>query len=80
MPAVRAPSVAFVVDGLAASAVVPPLDERHVAVRWGHFYAKRAIDALGLAKADGIVRVSMAHYNTPAEVDRLIDALRVTLG
>jgi cysteine desulfurase family protein (TIGR01976 family) len=78
--AVRAPTVAFVVDGLLASAVVPPLDERHVAVRWGHFYAKRAIDALGLAKADGIVRVSMVHYNTPAEVNRLIDALRITLG
>lgn len=76
----RAPTVAFVVDGLPASAVVPPLDQRHVAVRWGHFYAKRAIDALGLAKADGIVRVSMVHYNTMAEVERLIRALDDTLG
>lgn len=75
----RAPTVAFVVDGLPASAVVPPLDQRHVAVRWGHFYAKRAIDALGLAKADGIVRVSMVHYNTMAEVERLLQALRDTL-
>jgi selenocysteine lyase/cysteine desulfurase len=47
---------------------------------WGHFYAKRAIEALGLAKADGIVRVSMVHYNTPAEVERLVRALDDTLG
>lgn len=77
---IRAPTVAFVVDGMPASEVVPPLDERHVAVRWGHFYAKRAIDALGLAKADGIVRVSMVHYNTMAEVQRLVKALDDTLG
>lgn len=77
---VRAPTIAFVVDGKTASSVVTPLDEHHVALRWGHFYAKRAIEALGLAKAEGIVRVSMVHYNTLAEVDRLVGALRQTLG
>lgn len=77
---IRVPTVAFVVDGVPASAVVPALDERHVAVRWGHFYAKRAIDALGLGRADGIVRVSMVHYNTPAEVQRLVRALDEALG
>jgi len=76
---VRAPTIAFVVDGLCSSKVVPPLDERHIAVRWGHFYAKRASDALGLAATEGIVRVSMVHYNTLAEVDRLIEALQETL-
>lgn len=77
--AVRVPTIAFVVDGCPASQVVPPLDERHIAVRWGHFYAKRAIDALGLAEVEGVVRVSMVHYNTLAEVDRLIEALHETL-
>ncbi|MEM7159016.1 MAG: aminotransferase class V-fold PLP-dependent enzyme [Myxococcota bacterium] len=78
--AVRAPTIAFVVDGMVSSAVVPPLDERHIAVRWGHFYAKRAIDALGLSATEGVVRVSMVHYNTLAEVDRLTEALSETLG
>ena len=72
---VRVPTVAFVVPGRLASSVVGPLDERRIAVRWGHFYAKRAIDALGLAAGEGVVRVSMVHYNTRAEVDRLIAAL-----
>lgn len=77
---VRVPTIAFTSYGLRASLVVPPLDERHVAVRWGHFYAKRAIDALGLGEAEGIVRVSMVHYNTLQEVDRLVKALREALG
>lgn len=75
----RAPTIAFVVDGLRSSEIIPPLDERHIAIRWGHFYAKRAIDALGLAGSDGVVRVSMVHYNTLAEVDRLVAALDETL-
>lgn len=53
----------------------PLLDQQRVAVRFGDFYARRAIAALGLAERDGIVRASMVHYNTLAEVDRLIAAL-----
>ena len=41
----------------------------------GDFYAPRAMQALGLDRQDGIVRVSMVHYNTLDEVDRLIEAL-----
>ncbi len=76
---VRVPTISFMVDGCVASSIVPPLDERHIAVRWGHFYAKRAIDALGLRDVEGVVRVSMVHYNTLAEVDRLTEALYQTL-
>jgi selenocysteine lyase/cysteine desulfurase len=31
------------------------------------------IDSLGLGPSNGVVRVSMVHYNTADEVDRLID-------
>ena len=74
-PARRVPTVAFTVEGRKASEFPPLLDARQVAVRYGHFYAYRAIEALGLLERDGVVRVSMAHYNTPAEVTRLIAAL-----
>ena len=72
----RAPTFSFVVQGR-PSAEIPPLLEPHkVAVRNGHFYAKRLVETLGVTDAeDGVVRCSMAHYNTDEEVDRLIAAL-----
>jgi len=30
---------------------------------------------LGLEEKGGLVRVGLAHYNTQAEIDRLVDAL-----
>jgi selenocysteine lyase/cysteine desulfurase len=33
------------------------------------------IEFLGLADRNGVIRVSMVHYNTPEEVDRLIGSL-----
>lgn len=71
----RVPTVSFVVDGARASEVPPRLDERQVAVRWGHFYAYRAARDLGLLEPDGVVRASMVHTNTPREVERLIEGL-----
>jgi cysteine desulfurase family protein (TIGR01976 family) len=72
---VRVPTVAFTVDGRHASELPARLDPAHVAIRWGDFYARRAIDALGLGERGGVVRVSMVHYNTEDEVARLIQAL-----
>ena len=42
----------------------------------GHFYAKRVVQGLGISDPDdGVVRCSMAHYNTKEEVDLLIESL-----
>jgi len=71
----RAPTVSFTVDGRDASEITPLLDRERIAVRYGHFYAHRAIEALGLLERGGVVRVSMVHYNTPEEVERLVRAL-----
>ncbi len=71
----RAPTVSFVVEGLRSSTVPPRLEAEHLAIRYGDFYARRAVEALGLAERDGVVRVSMAHYNTSEEVGRLVAAL-----
>jgi cysteine desulfurase family protein (TIGR01976 family) len=71
----RVPTVSFTVEGMAASELTPRLDERDLAARYGHFYAYRLIDALGLHSRDGVVRVSLVHYNTPEEVARLTAAL-----
>jgi selenocysteine lyase/cysteine desulfurase len=71
----RVPTVSFVIDGMRSSQVPPAVERDRVAIRFGHFYAYRAARDLGLLEADGVVRVSLAHYNTLAEVERLITAL-----
>lgn len=78
-PARRLPTVAFSVDGRDAAAIPTALDAAGVAIRYGHFYARRAIEALGLLGRNGVVRASLAHYNTPAEVARLVEALERVL-
>jgi cysteine desulfurase family protein (TIGR01976 family) len=69
----RVPTISFVVDGKRPDEIPPLVDRHRVAIRWGDFYARRLVDALGLA--GGVVRASMVHYNTLDEVDRLIRAL-----
>ena len=68
----RVPTISFVVAGNAPEAIVKHVDRFDIGIRHGDFYAKRLIEALGLAPQGGVVRVSIAHYNTPAEIDRLI--------
>jgi cysteine desulfurase family protein (TIGR01976 family) len=69
----RVPTISFVPEGVAPEAVVRHVDTHGIGIRWGDFYARRLTEALGLTQ--GVVRVSMAHYNTAGEIDRLIQAL-----
>jgi len=68
----RVPTISFVVAGQAAEAIVRHVDRFDIGIRHGDFYARRLIEALGLQSLGGVVRVSMAHYNTLAEIDQLI--------
>ncbi len=70
----RVPTISLVADGIAPEAVVRHLDAQNIGIRHGDFYARRLIEALGL-HPHGVVRVSMAHYNTTAEIDRLVTHL-----
>jgi cysteine desulfurase family protein (TIGR01976 family) len=78
--ATRAPTIAFTVPGRDASEIPPELDRARIAVRYGHFYAYRAIRDLGLLERGGVVRASMVHYNTEEEVDRLIRGLDAAIA
>ncbi len=62
-----------------AEEVVDAVDPWGIGIRYGHFHAQRLIEDLGLTPQTGVVRVSMVHYNTEDEVDRLIAALDSTL-
>jgi len=71
----RVPTISFVVAGMASQAVVSHVDRFGIGIRFGDFYARRLIEALGLQAQGGVVRVSMAHYNTLGEIDRLVGHL-----
>ena len=68
----RVPTISFVVAGMPSQAIVHQMDQHGIGIRFGDFYAKRLIEALGLQAQGGVVRVSMAHYNTLGEIDRLV--------
>ncbi|HET9115985.1 MAG TPA: cysteine desulfurase-like protein [Gaiellaceae bacterium] len=70
----RTPTFAFRVDGAAPRRAAELLAEREIAVWDGDYYAVEALERLGL-QPDGAVRAGFVHYNTPVEVDRLLEAL-----
>jgi cysteine desulfurase family protein (TIGR01976 family) len=79
-PKRRVATVSFAPHALAPEAVVRKVDKRGIGIRHGDFYARRLVDALELGDRGGVVRVSMVHYNTLAEVDRVIAALDEALS
>jgi len=76
---IRVPTIAFVQKNRDSREITLKTDEDKVAIRWGHFYAYRLINDLGLHKQNGVVRISMVHYNSLDEADRLIRALDYAL-
>ena len=62
----RVPVVSFTVKGRSSKNIVDGIESRsNFGCRWGHFYSKRMVDdILGLKGCNGVVRVSMVHYNT----------------
>ena len=75
----RVATISFIAGDRDSKAIVDQVDPHMIGIRHGDFYAKRLIQDLGLAPQNGVVRVSMVHYNTLDEVDRLIAALEPAL-
>lgn len=71
----RLPVISFVVDDADPEELVKEIDKSRIGVRWGHFYAVRLLNALDLLQYKGVVRVSLVHYNTEAEVARLKEVM-----
>ncbi|KAI0408914.1 aminotransferase class-V [Xylaria palmicola] len=76
-PAARVATVSFRVAGWAPPDVVAAVEgaDARFGLRWGTCYSPRLVkDLLGLDD-EGVVRVSMVHYNTLEEVRDFIDAM-----
>lgn len=87
-PAVTGPervaTISFVHRTKRSAEIAKAANEQGFGIRYGHFYAYRLCERLtcdGIIHdtSDGVVRVSMLHYNTPDEVDRLIRCLETLL-
>ena len=68
----RAPTFSFTIEGMSSEKVSESLIKQKIALRNDNFYAWRCLKALGIDTKDGVVRVSMVHYNSLDDVDKLI--------
>ena len=75
-PRRRSGCLSFTADGASPYDVAVLLDQLGIAVRSGHHCAQPLLRSLGQEYA---LRVSPAFYNTPEEIDALLDGLRRVL-
>jgi cysteine desulfurase family protein (TIGR01976 family) len=71
----RTPTAAFTLEGRSPVEVATVLGKANIGVNFGDLYAARIVDWLGLRHSGGVVRASLVHYNTVAEIDRLLENL-----
>jgi selenocysteine lyase/cysteine desulfurase len=76
----RAPTIAFQPRGRTAAEVTRQLQALGIGTEHGDFYAPRALDHLGIDGEDGVVRLSLVHYNSVADAERIVAALDRVLG
>lgn len=77
---VRVPNVSFLVKGRDSRDIVAVTDRAGIGIRCGDLYARRYYDGAGLDRYHGIIRASMAHYNSIEDIDALIESLEQALA
>ena len=71
----RAPTVAFHSHSRSSREIYTALVNAGVSCGHGNFYAHRLVEAIGLDPEDGVVRLSLVHYNTLDEVAKALSVL-----
>ncbi len=71
----RVPTVSFTHATKSPDSIARALAADGIFVWSGHNYALELVRALGINEETGVVRIGLAHYNTPAEVDRAVEAV-----
>lgn len=75
----RVPTFSFTLPGIAAKQAVIKLAERNIFAWAGSFYAHEAAERLGV-NPHGVIRVGLAHYTSPDEVDLVLEACAEMAG
>jgi selenocysteine lyase/cysteine desulfurase len=76
----RVPTFSFNLGNLAPSELTLGMARAGIGIRDGHLYCPRLMGRLGLPLESGMVRVSLVHYNTIAEIHRFGDVLSELTG
>ncbi len=71
----RVGTISFLHASKSSRDIADEINRSGIGIRHGHMYAYHLCQALGLDPDDGVIRVSLVHYNTPAEIERLIEVL-----
>ena len=69
----KSSALSFVLDGVSIDRVGQYLDQHGIAVRTGHHCAQPILRHYGL---EGVVRPTLAIYNTFEEIDRLVQVIK----
>ena len=72
---IRAPTISFVSKVTKSKKISEILINEKIATRNDNFYAWRCLKALNIDTEDGLVRLSLTHYNSQKDVARLLKAL-----
>jgi cysteine desulfurase family protein (TIGR01976 family) len=72
----RTPTVSFTVQGKTPLEVCQYLALENICGWDGHFYAIRAIEALGLLERGGVTRLGISVYNTDEEIEKVLSKMR----
>ncbi len=72
----RAPTIAFTSNKYSSKELSNILIRNNIATRNDNFYAWRCLRDLGINTSDGVVRISLTHYNTIEETNKLIKVLK----
>jgi cysteine desulfurase family protein (TIGR01976 family) len=76
----RLPTVAIGLHGRAPEAVARHLADAGINAWHGTMYTPDLMRALGLDDSGGVVRIGLLHYNTAAEIERLVESLGELAG
>ncbi|KAE9377600.1 PLP-dependent transferase [Stipitochalara longipes BDJ] len=80
-PQLRVPTISFTVKGWNSKELVAAIQrDTNLGLKCGKFYSYRLVRQILQLGDDGVVRVSMVHYNTLHEVNHLISVLDQVLS
>jgi len=71
----RAPTISFISNKISSEDFSNKLIDQKIATRNDNFYAWRCLKAMGINTNDGVIRISMTHYNNISDTEKLIKVL-----